>query len=91
MESMADYYADMSYAAEAEFEYRDEHYKDIHHKDLLVEYLKGSLVWKDTIIQNMDDSYLINTINWIDKKRNKSKVLRAFKNILLIEKYNRKL
>jgi len=91
MGEMANDYAEMSYAVEAEFEYRDKYYKNIHHKDLLVEYLKGNLVWKDTIVQNMDDSYLINAINWIDKKRNKSKVLRAFKNILLIEKYNRKL
>jgi hypothetical protein len=91
MGEMADYYADMSYAAGEEFEYRDKYYKDIHHKDFLVEYLKGNLVWKYTVIQNMEDSYLINAINWIDKQRNESKVLRAFKNILLIEKYNRKL
>jgi hypothetical protein len=91
MGEMADYYADMSYNAEEKFEYKDKYYKGIHHKDLLVEYLKGNLVWKDTIIQNMEDSYLINAINWIDKKKSISKILNAFKNILLIEKYNRKL
>jgi hypothetical protein len=91
MGEMADYYADMAYAAEAEFEHRDEYYKGIHYKGLLVEYLKGNLAWKDTIIQDMDDSYLINAINWIDKKSSKSTILNEFKNMLLIEKYNRKI
>jgi len=91
MGGMADYYADMAWEAEAYEDYKDEYYRGIHYKDLLIKYLKGELKWKEKVIQDMDDNYLLNAIKWINKKENVSTVLNKFKDILLIEKYNRKL
>jgi len=83
--------------AELRWEYHDTHYNDIHYKSLLKEYLKGNLLWckkdgNNVLIQDMDDSHLKNSINWINKLgSNQTTSLLEMKDILLIEKNRREL
>ena len=81
--------------AELRWEHHDTHYNNIHYKSLLKEYLKGKLLWckKDgnhILIQDIDDDHLLNSIHWIDKNHSDRTCMVEIKNILLIEKYNRK-
>jgi hypothetical protein len=82
--------------AELRWEYHDTHYNDIHYKSLLKEYLKGNLLWckkdgNNVLIQDMDNSHLLNSINWIDALGNRCTTSMAeMQQILLIEKHKRK-
>lgn len=81
---------------ELKWEYHDTHYNGLHYKLLLMNYLKGELLWgkKDgnhILIQDMADDHLLNSIHWIDKNHSDRTCMIEMKNILLIEKYNRKL
>jgi len=97
MGEMADYYADLAIEAEYHWEYKDTHYNGIHYKSLLMNYLKGELLWctKDgnhILIQDMEDSHLLNSIRWIEKMdMQRPTCMHEMRNILLIEKHNRKL
>lgn len=81
---------------ELRWEYHDTHYNGIHYQSLLTKYLKGELLWgkKDgnhILIQDMADDHLLNSIHWIEKNHSDRTCMVEMKNILLIEKYNRKL
>ena len=82
---------------ELRWEYHDTHYNGIHYKSLLMNYLKGELLWctKDgnhILIQDMEDSHLLNSIRWIEKMdMQRPTCMHEMRNILLIEKHNRKL
>jgi uncharacterized protein YlbG (UPF0298 family) len=72
----------------------DTHYGDIHYKSLLMNYLKGDLLWckKDgshILIQDMEDSHLINSISWIEKNNLDRTCMVEMREILLIEKQKR--
>lgn len=93
---MADDLEHHYYKELAHWEYDDTYYNDIHYSDFLKKYLQGKLKWckKDGTkipIQKMDDSHLLNSIKWIDNHHSKSTCMLELKEILLIEKYNRKL
>jgi hypothetical protein len=79
---------------ELQWEYHDTHYNGLHYKLLLMNYLKGELPWckKDgnhTLIQDMEDSHLLNSIRWIDNNHSDRTCMIELKNILLIEKQKR--
>jgi hypothetical protein len=94
MGEMADYYADLAIEAEYHWEYKDTHYGDIHYKNLLREYLKGMLYWRKKdgnhiLIQDMEDSHLLNSISWIEKNNLDHTCMVEMREILLIEKQKR--
>jgi len=96
MGEMADYYADLAIEAEYHWEYKDSHYGDIHYKNLLREYLKGMLYWRkkdknNILIQDMEDSHLLNSIRWIEKQHIEVTCMNEMREILLMEKHKRKL
>lgn len=82
--------------AELRWEHHDTHYNNIHYESLLKEYLKGNLLWcrkdgNNVLIQEMDDSHLLNSINWIGNMgRNQTTSILEMKDILLIEQNKRK-
>jgi hypothetical protein len=96
MGEMAEYYEDMAIAQEMAWEYHDKHYNNIHYKSFLKFYMKGELFWckKDgnhVLIQNMEDSHLLNSIRWIEKNHLGRTCMVELKDILLIEKHKRSL
>ena len=97
MGEMAEYYEDMAIAQEISWEYNDTHYNDIHYESLLKIYLKGELLWckkdgKQILIQNMEDSHLLNSIRWIEKMGTRRPTcMHEMRDVLLIEKHKRNL
>jgi hypothetical protein len=96
MGEMADYYADLAIEAEYQREYMDTHYGDIHYKNLLREYLKGMLYWRkkdknNILIQDMEDSHLLNSIRWIENRDIEVTCMNEMREILLMEKHKRNL
>lgn len=96
MGDMADDLMFRGLVEDLKLEHYDLHYSGIHYKSLLKEYLKGTLFWgkKDgnhILIQNMSDSHLLNSINWIGKNHPNRTCMIELKDILLIEKQKRSL
>jgi hypothetical protein len=81
---------------ELRWEYHDTHYNDIHYKNLLREYLKGMLYWRkkdknNILIQDMEDSHLLNSIRWIENRDIEVTCMNEMREILLMEKHKRNL
>lgn len=94
MGDMAEYYQDLEWESQFGDEQYDLHYNGIHYKNLLILYFQGNLFWETKKsekirIQDMDKKHLLNTIKFLNKTDRTCMI--EIRNILLIEKYNRKI